>query len=282
MQSNFLGPWAGNPTFRVPSCSETHRNPIQLHAKAFQNPWQPSGTWNAWKLLESSEKVSATAPRNPPPPPEPSQIPRQSLSGQRPHAFRISAAMQCQMPISSHETALLCPVLRKSYIEGMLDTMPQSSLHLSALVPEPATNITMHLRTWLALPILGSAAFICFQLLVCCFHVDAGMDGVAGAVGAPQGADGAGGALAGCARVQWPADQPGRIAAKEISHGCGSKMRTQKWYPGKWNQGLKHAVPWWLNFDSCPHGHSQFTAFTCWTSAGNPHSFIIQEAAACQ
>mmetsp|Transcript_100488 Transcript_100488/g.239631 ORF Transcript_100488/g.239631 Transcript_100488/m.239631 type:complete len:266 (-) Transcript_100488:429-1226(-) len=45
------------------------------------------------------------------------------------------------------------------------------------------------------------------DLLVCCFHVDAGMDGVAGAVGAPQGADGAGGALAGCARVQWPADQ---------------------------------------------------------------------------
>ena len=34
------------------------------------------------------------------------------------------------------------------------------------------------------------------------------------------------------------------------ANGCGSK-----WNPiGKWSQGLKPAVPWWLNFDPYPSG----------------------------
>ena len=34
--------------------------------------------------------------------------------------------------------------------------------------------------------------------------------------------------------------------------GCGSKMGTPKWNPGKWKHGLKSAVPWLLNFDPYP------------------------------
>ena len=31
------------------------------------------------------------------------------------------------------------------------------------------------------------------------------------------------------------------------------KNRYPKWNPGKWKHGLKSAVPWWFNFDPCPH-----------------------------
>ena len=34
--------------------------------------------------------------------------------------------------------------------------------------------------------------------------------------------------------------------------GCGSKIGTAYWNPGKWKHGPKIAVPWWFNFDPYP------------------------------
>ena len=39
--------------------------------------------------------------------------------------------------------------------------------------------------------------------------------------------------------------------------------RYPTWNPGKWKPGLKSAVPWWFNFDSCPHSKMQNTVCVC-------------------
>ena len=51
----------------------------------------------------------------------------------------------------------------------------------------------------------------------------------------------------------------GILASRKFSNwasqqcGCGSEIGIYpKWNPGKWNQGLKPAVPWWFNFDPYP------------------------------
>ena len=33
-------------------------------------------------------------------------------------------------------------------------------------------------------------------------------------------------------------------------------------FPGKWNEGLKSAVPWWSNFDPYPFGNGSLVAVT--------------------
>mmetsp|Transcript_932 Transcript_932/g.2180 ORF Transcript_932/g.2180 Transcript_932/m.2180 type:complete len:230 (+) Transcript_932:3377-4066(+) len=46
-----------------------------------------------------------------------------------------------------------------------------------------------------------------FDLLVCCFHVDASIHGVAGAISAPKRTDCGWSTLSGDSRVRWPTDQ---------------------------------------------------------------------------
>ena len=65
-----------------------------------------------------------------------------------------------------------------------------------------------------------------------------------------------------------PAARPRAGSAKRglagfCRNGCGSKIGTQKWNPGKWNQGLKPAAPWFFNFDPCPNlfGRGQHGGF---------------------
>ena len=43
-----------------------------------------------------------------------------------------------------------------------------------------------------------------------------------------------------------------------------------KWNPGKWNQGLKPAVPWWLNFDPYPIHDSGCVHLACACSLSKP------------
>ena len=57
---------------------------------------------------------------------------------------------------------------------------------------------------------------------------------------------------------QTPAHQE-RMSWERRAYGCGSNICTHFWNPGKWNQRLKHAVPWWCNFDPYPYtsnGHT--------------------------
>ena len=46
--------------------------------------------------------------------------------------------------------------------------------------------------------------------------------------------------------------------------------------PGKWNQRLKHAVPWWFYFDSYPFLYMQPEDFKVGAQVA-PQEFVLEE-----